>query len=245
MHPFHVLGFLQTAFMIWMLVDAVKRRVEFYWYIIIFFPFGEWVYFFAVKIHDFRQVRFRLAERAPSLRKLRFEAKQTPSINNKLALADGLYDSGEHAEAVELFGEVLRQDETNRGALHGSGLCKLRLEDYAGAAADLRRVVEQQPSFRDYRPWLDLAETLWLDDRRDEAIEALRGLLKNSPRMDHRVALAQRLLEAGEYAEARELLEQVVEESEHAPHHQRRLMRQAIRTARRLLKEVKPGRAST
>ena len=88
MHPFHVLGFLQTAFMIWMLVDAVKRRVEFYWYIIIFFPFGEWVYFFAVKIHDFRQVRFRLAERAPSLRKLRFEAKQTPSINNKLALAD-------------------------------------------------------------------------------------------------------------------------------------------------------------
>ena len=39
----HVFLVLETAFMIWMLVDAINRRAEYYWYIIIFVPFGEWV----------------------------------------------------------------------------------------------------------------------------------------------------------------------------------------------------------
>ena len=55
----HVFLVLETAFMIWMLVDAINRRAEYYWYIIIFVPFGEWVYFFTVKIHDFNFGPFR------------------------------------------------------------------------------------------------------------------------------------------------------------------------------------------
>jgi len=50
----HILLILSYAFSIWMLVDAYQRRAEHYWYLIIFFPFGEWVYFFLVKVHDFR-----------------------------------------------------------------------------------------------------------------------------------------------------------------------------------------------
>ncbi len=42
------------AFSVWMLVDAHKRGAQHYWYLIIFFPFGEWVYFFLIKIHDFK-----------------------------------------------------------------------------------------------------------------------------------------------------------------------------------------------
>ena len=53
----HVLLLLATAFTIWMLVDAIQRSAEFYWYlIIIFVPFGTWVYFFMVKMHDFQFV---------------------------------------------------------------------------------------------------------------------------------------------------------------------------------------------
>ncbi len=46
--------FLSYAFSIWMVVDAFKRGAEHYWYLIIFCPFGEWIYFFLVKIHDFK-----------------------------------------------------------------------------------------------------------------------------------------------------------------------------------------------
>ena len=47
-----VLFILQHAFMAWMLIDAIRRRADGYWYLIIFIPFGEWFYFFRVKIHD-------------------------------------------------------------------------------------------------------------------------------------------------------------------------------------------------
>ena len=51
-----VLSLLQLAFTIWMMVDAYKRRVESFWYWIIFImqPVGAWVYFFAVKFRTFR-----------------------------------------------------------------------------------------------------------------------------------------------------------------------------------------------
>lgn len=49
----HIPLLLSYAFSIWMLVDAYQRGAEHYWYLIIFFPFGEWVYFFLVKVHDF------------------------------------------------------------------------------------------------------------------------------------------------------------------------------------------------
>jgi len=50
---------LSYAFSVWMLVDALKRDAKNYWLVIIFFPFGEWIYFFMVKIHDFKSNRIR------------------------------------------------------------------------------------------------------------------------------------------------------------------------------------------
>ncbi len=50
----HFLLLLSYAFSVWMLVDAYQRRAEHYWYLIIFFPLGECVYFFLVKVHDLR-----------------------------------------------------------------------------------------------------------------------------------------------------------------------------------------------
>ena len=45
---------LSYAFSIWMVVDAFNRGSQGWWIVIIFLPFGEIVYFFVVKIHDFR-----------------------------------------------------------------------------------------------------------------------------------------------------------------------------------------------
>ena len=52
-YQMHILLGLSYAFSLWMIIDAYKRGAEHYWYLIIFFPLGEWVYFFMVKIHDF------------------------------------------------------------------------------------------------------------------------------------------------------------------------------------------------
>ena len=59
-----VLFALQSIFSLWMLVDAVQRRCGTYWYFVVLCPFGEWVYFFKVKIHDPEFERMRLWVRA-------------------------------------------------------------------------------------------------------------------------------------------------------------------------------------
>ena len=50
----YILLILSYAFSLWMLVDAYQRHAEHYWFLIILFPFGEWAYFFLVKVHDFK-----------------------------------------------------------------------------------------------------------------------------------------------------------------------------------------------
>jgi hypothetical protein len=44
---------LFLAFKIWMIIDAVRRQVPYYWFlIVIFVPFGDFVYFAMVKMKD-------------------------------------------------------------------------------------------------------------------------------------------------------------------------------------------------
>ena len=45
---------ISYAFSIWMLIDASKRGARHWWMIIILVPFGEFIYFFMVKIKDFK-----------------------------------------------------------------------------------------------------------------------------------------------------------------------------------------------
>jgi hypothetical protein len=101
----HILFALQSAFSLWMLVDAARRGAGYVWYMIIMMPFGEVAYFFAVKIHDpeFAAFRRNAFSKPPSLDQLGFNAEHAPSFENRLMLAQGLHDNGRHVEAAELF----------------------------------------------------------------------------------------------------------------------------------------------
>ena len=48
-----ILGYLALAFKIWMVFDALRRKVHLLWFFVLMVPFGDWVYFFAVKVRDF------------------------------------------------------------------------------------------------------------------------------------------------------------------------------------------------
>ena len=62
---FHLLFALQTAFTLWMLVDAAQRGRFFPWYIIILCPFGEVAYYLAIKFpEDNASHRRRARQRA-------------------------------------------------------------------------------------------------------------------------------------------------------------------------------------
>ena len=54
-----LLSVAQTAFMVWMLVDAYRRQADGFWFLVIFFVpvAGAWAYFFAVKARDLQTLR--------------------------------------------------------------------------------------------------------------------------------------------------------------------------------------------
>jgi hypothetical protein len=202
-----------------MLIDAVRRRAELPWLLLLIFlgPLSSIVYFFAVKIHDYNLSRFRLGTRPRSLSDLRYRALETPSIANKVTLADALEASEQYGEALDVYQDALRADPTNKEALHGSARALLGLNKPAEAAESLAKLLELDNSFRDYGAALDYAEALWQNSQREDAIELLTGLVGVSSRMNHRLALAHYMARAGREGPARDQLELALRDYEHAP----------------------------
>src|SRR5216684_1638651 len=101
MSDYPVLSVIQLAFALWMLVDAHRRGMDYYWFFIIFFvPIaGPLAYFFIFKIHDFHGWG-SLFQRAVPLDELRYRAEQTPTLANHLALAQRLIEQKNYAEAL-------------------------------------------------------------------------------------------------------------------------------------------------
>lgn len=119
----HILVLLQTLFSIWMLVDAIRRGAEQFWWMIVMIPFGEVAYFIAVVLPDIQRGNHALsnlyAGRPPSLKELRRDFAQTPSHLNRVRLAQGLHDAERFEEALGVFADILEREPADRAALHG------------------------------------------------------------------------------------------------------------------------------
>lgn len=237
-----ILFILQQVFSLWMLVDAIRRGSKYYWYFIIMMPFGEWVYFFMVKIHDpeFDPVRRfvqRFTEPKVTVDLLRYRLEQTPSYANHLALAQGLYDAKVYSEARHHFTAALRLQEGDREALWGLALTHVALGEQDDAVARLRELIERDATFRDYAAWRELAYVLAAQDATEGLYELLDRLAIKSPRLEHRVLYAHYLMEGGRRDEARQQLEEGLTDYGQAPKFIRR--RDAVwkRRANKMLRD--------
>ena len=234
---------LSSLFKLWMFVDAVQRGAARYWYPVMFLPFGEYAYFFMVKVHDpeFRvilKVWRGLMTPKVTLEDLRFRAAETPSFANKLALAQGLHDAGEHQEASNYFEEILKSDDECKDALYGYAMCQLHLEQYEQAIRALEHLIDIKPSFQEYAAWPQLAYALCESDKRDSALALLDKLVHKSPRLEHRVLYASYLSRDGQHDKARDQLQLGMQTHKHAPRFQRRQEAAAARKARLMLSQL-------
>jgi hypothetical protein len=234
-----LLFYAQQLFSLWMTVDAARRRADGYWYLIIWVPFGEWFYFFSVKIHDYPRLKVRLKDlfkRQPSLETLRHQADHNPCVANKLLLADALHDHGHYREAVELYQTVLERDPRDHAALHGCALAQNRLGEQVAAAEQLERLIELAPAFRGYAAYQDLAQTYHALGRKEAAVQILRALVAKLPQFQYEVLLAEALIEIDQRSDARSLLQRALDHFKHAPAYQRRRQGRIAMRARKLLK---------
>ena len=234
---------LQSVFSVWMMVDAVQRGSARYWYPVLFLPFGPFVYFFMVKIHDpefrvFHRVFAAWTRPKVTLETLRYRATETPSLANKLALAQGLFDAALYAEAAGAFEAVRAQDGDNKDALYGLALCRLEAKNYPIAIDLLTEIIDLKPSYREYAAWPRLAYALQHAERHDDVLTLLDELVRTAPRLGHRVVYARYLRDAQRTDQARDQLERALREHEHAPRHQQRQDAAAARNARELLGQL-------
>ncbi|HMJ10895.1 MAG TPA: tetratricopeptide repeat protein [Polyangiaceae bacterium] len=235
--------YLAIAFRVWMIVDAVRRRAEFYWFlIIVFLPFGDLLYFFIVKLRDFRGGAVALpAPRGITLPELRRLALEIPSFQNKLKLADALEDREEYVEGEALYRQILAREPDNKHALHGLSRCLLGSGRPAEACEKLAELMALDSGFRDFSAALDYAEALWQSHQGQDAVDLLRGLVSVSSRVNHRVALAHYLsLQSGPEA-ARAELETALLEYQHLPEFAKKRDRKWADRAQKMLRELRPG----
>ena len=207
------------AFNIWMVFDAIRRKAEFYWLLIILFvPLGSLIYFALVKVRgwDPRGVLKQVAA-GPDIDVLRQQLDETPSVANKLTLADALEARDECNQASPLYEDVLRGDPDNKQALHGLARSEMGRGNFSEAVERLDRLLRLDNSYRDYSAALDYAEALWNNGQREDTIEVMEGLARVSTRINHQVALAHYLIEDGRAARAREVLDEGLSSYETAP----------------------------
>ncbi len=240
-----MLGLLQMAFTVWMLVDCIRSNVSGYWvWLILWFqPMGSWVYFFTFKIHD-RDTAWLRAwfHRPPSLESLQHKVDENPCADNHLKLAEALLERGEHDRAAELFKQVLHFDDESKPALLGLAMCERAVDRCDQAIELLERLAKRDRSYRGHVAVVELAANYWQSGRKSRAIELLEALVKEHRRFEHITILADRLAEVGERMRATEMLNKALDDYRHSPHFAQRAHRRWAKDAR---SKVKVYSAST
>lgn len=236
-----VLALPLAIFKIWMLVDAIQRfggscRSS-YWFYICWVPFGDWAYFFAIKIHDpeFSRLTRKLFYRPASLDKVRATAELFPSHENRLKLAKALFDNEQFSDARTICTELASRG-SDKEIEYLEALCDSRLKQYEAAQSKLEALTAKDLSFKDYDAALELAGVLADTGAVPASLECLKRIYNSSCRMSHAVYLAQQLIRSEQKDEARKVLEGALKQQALAPKCFQKADRKAISTAKNLLK---------
>ncbi len=236
--------YAQTAFTIAMLIHVYRSGAEPFWYFIIFLlqPFGAWAYFFVVFLRGFRAGGgFSMGsvwQRKLSLDELRYHAERMPTVNNRLAFAQGLMAKGKHADAIPILEGVLAADQIHCQAMHDLAVCHLACHEPQQAVAMLQRLMQRDFRWAYYRAWRTLIDAHVACQRPDEALKACRELVKMVPTLENKCLLAEHLLDNHLKSEAIEVLDQALEDHSYTPLGKRMKNWKWARLAQRLLREA-------
>jgi hypothetical protein len=205
-------------FSVWMTVDAVRRRAEPYWYLVIFLlPFGSVLYFVLVKLHDYIPGAVPRGRRGKILPGPNAEATSSQTPEERLARALALEKSERYADAAAIFSELVDSSGNDLSARHGLARALLSLGEPARAVEQLAKVVEADRGYDDFRATLDYAEALWQNRQEEDAVELAKALAEHTGRPNHRLAHAHYLAGLDRRDEALAAIDGVLADLRKAP----------------------------
>lgn len=237
--------YLTIAFSVWMLIDALRRSAPIYWVLIliVFFPIGSVVYFFAVKFKDYKPFLEKLlaaatARPALSVDELMARYEASPTQANQLALATAFYDKQRFDQAATLFQDVLERQPTEPEALWGLARVRRSQGNHAEGLRLYERLIEEDPRHGEFTAVLEYAEALWDAGHEKRCLEILEDIAEESKRLNHRLAYAHYLVQSGDKAKARNVLKRALHDHEANPGWLKQKERQWASAATDLLRKL-------
>lgn len=213
-----ILSILIWVFSFWMVVDSIRRGKSLAWVVVILMirPFGGLIYLVWLKVSESPRGRVLLGRAQPSLASAVGNSSSGPS-EPSLDVADQLEEQLRFNEAAALYRQVAGQDASSARALHGLARCLVELHQPVEALQKYEALMAVDPRFRNYSAALEYAEALQRSGRSTDAIELLEGLVQETGRLNHRLALAHYCQVAGQTARARSVLSEALAAYDSSP----------------------------
>lgn len=225
------------------LVHFVRRRPEGYWIWVIFIggAIGAAVYLLAEALPDIGVMRHSMGgfSRRKRIGQLEAIVLENPSAGNYEELGDLLLDEKKYARAKECFDHALGSRTDSIDPFYKRGDCEFQLGDWAGAAADLERVVKQDPKYAYTRAQSLLARSYAQLGRISDADAAFSRLLELSTSSESLAVTAEYYLAQGRIADASEIAGKLLARRVTMPGFQRRRDRVWLRRASAVLRKTK------
>ena len=203
---------LYMAFMVWMLVECIRRepdRTTWILLILLLQPLGAFLYFFIRWLPgaDMR-IPKGLAKWTcgTELARLKTAAAQIGNPHQFIQLGDALRDVGRWDQAGEAYGKALAKDADNIQALWGAGLVDLERHDFESARGRLQKVLKADPQYKFGDVSLAYGRSLYELRRTDEARDHLEKHIKRWRHPEGLFLLATIHAENGNPDEARKQL---------------------------------------
>jgi hypothetical protein len=207
-----LLSALMWAFSFWLVADCLRRRQNPVWVVVILLlqPYGGVGYLLYLKWAQYRGRRVGAGATAAVAQTPAGGVEPNENEPPALDLADRLEEQRRFGEAAQLYRRALEREPKDPRALHGLARCSIELEQPHEAIETYETLMAVDPRYRNYTAALEYAEALHRSGRDADATGLLEGLVEETGRLNHRLALAHYCEAAGQTARARSVLSEAL-----------------------------------
>ncbi len=233
------------AFQVYCLYHMYKHRNSYYWALLIFFvPLVGCIIYLITQVYskrDAEKLTSELTHIINPTKKIKDLEKQlqfSESYQNRVNLADAYLDLGDYQNAITHYKEALEGNFQNDFYVIKNMIEAFHnLQDYQSVVT-YAQSISSHSEFKKSRTQFLYGLALEKEGKIEEAQNNLKAIDIRFSFYDERLIYARFLLEHGKTNEAKEILESLVSEGQHMTKPNRRLYRNTIGEAQKLLVEL-------
>lgn len=211
--------------MIAAILHFIRKRPNFYWIWIILFlgPLGALIYLAVEALPELTDPgAFRFVARGSRRRELEAAITENPSAGNYEELGQIYLDQGKWSKAKDAYDHAISARTDSIDPFYRRAVAETELGQFEGAVSDLERVVAKDPKYDFQRGAGLLAYSYWKIGQNEKAAQMFDAAMRTSTLTETQYHYAEFLAAQGKKAEARQVLDAIMNKRRTMPGFQRR-----------------------